>query len=1176
MQPGFVHLNVHSEYSLSDGIIRIDDLLKSARQSDMPAVGLSDDSNFFAAVKFYQAALRHGIKPLLGVQVRLRDANGGGGRIARPGGPGGGGAAHKLLLYCRDNHGYRALCDVLTRAYRSPQRDADKPWVDFAWLAEHGESLIALSGAQDGELGRALLDGNGAAEVAAERYLQLFGDRFYIELSRIGRDDEEQYIAAAAAFAAAKGIPLAATNAVQFLRREDFETHEIRVCVNEGRILEDRRRPRRFTEAQYLRSPKEMGEVFAGLPEALENTVEIARRCNVVFDFDSIHLPAFEGGEGGDENAAPGEMLRQKAEAGLARLLEQNPAMDAAVYRERLAMELAVINRMDYAGYFLIVADFVHWAQAHDIPVGPGRGSGAASLVSWTLGITELDPIAHGLMFERFLNPERVSLPDFDIDFCMEKRDRVIEYVAERYGADRVAQIITYGTMAARAVIHDVGRVLGHNPGFRDAIAKLVPFKPGMTLDQAMKQEASLQEKYENDSEVRDWIDKARTLEGVKRNPGRHAAGVVVAPKALTEFIPLYREKGAASMITQMDMDDLQSLGMVKIDFLGLRTLTIIDKSMKTINRARAESGEEEIELTQLPVDDARTYALINQCRTAGMFQLESSGMRELIARMKPNCFDDIVALVALFRPGPLQSGMVDDFMERKHGREKIAYLHPLMEKILLPTYGVIVYQEQVLALARALAGYTLAGADLLRKAMGKKQPEEMEKQRAVFIAGAGKNGVNEETAGEIFKLMDKFSGYGFNKAHATAYALISYRTAWLKANHPAVFMAASMSSEMQRTDKLIALRNECRNLGINIAPPDVNRSELEFYVDDSGGIVYGLGALKGVGAAAAELLIAEREANGPYAGLFDLCERSDAQKINRRALESLVKAGALDQLGAHRAACMESITAAVNAAAQKQHDKSAGQNDIFGGGGGEGGAAADDKKENRFTEAGPWSNEELLRREKEALGFYLSGHPFDAHREDLQRCLSGTLGSLRSKTDAAVTVAGMVSSARFFKDWRDGGRVALVFLEDGTGGFDVRIPEKILGERALVDSGRMLVVRGELKGGNRGGAVLRASMFMDIAAFRRACGGALVLSTTAERMASGFIADLEKLLAQRSPGECEVYIRYRDPAGTQVLLQLGEDYKLRLDPAFVDGMRSLAGEGNMQIRYDMRKFAPA
>ena len=919
MPSPFVHLHLHSEYSMVDGTVRIKALVERARELGMPAVAITDQHNFFALVKFYQAAEAAGIKPIIGADVMLRS----------PEDPD---HVSRLVLLCQDRQGYLNLCALLSRAYLDGQHHG-VPFVRHDWVADSAGGLIALSAGREGDVGQAILAGHpNRARQLATNWAELFPDRFYIELQRTGRDQEQQYETAALHIAASLNLPVIASNDVRFLHKADFRAHEARVCIHDGRLLSDKRREHRYCEEQYFKSTEEMAELFADLPEALENTYQLAMRCNLEMEFGTYYLPDFPTPDG----MSVEKYLQQVSGDGLQdrfKILPPSSNFPAEAYRQRLEHELDVINEMGFPGYFLIVADFIRWAKKNDIPVGPGRGSGAGSLVAYVLGITDLDPLVHELLFERFLNPERISMPDFDIDFCMEKRDLVIDYVARTYGRDQVSQIITYGSMAAKAVVRDCGRVLGHGYGFVDSIAKLVPLSLGITLPAALKEEPQLKQRYDEEEDTRALLDLAMSLEGIKRNAGKHAGGVVIAPSPLTDFTPLFCEAGGGSMVTQFDKDDVETIGLVKFDFLGLRTLTIIDWALKTINAQRLEAGEEPIELEKLPLDDPAAFRLLQACQTTAVFQLESRGMKDLIRKLVPDSFDEIVALVALYRPGPLESGMVDTYVDCKHGRTAVRYPHPALEHILKPTYGVILYQEQVMQIAQELAGYTLGAADILRRAMGKKKPAEMAKQRIIFVEGSMERGVDEDVANLIFDQMETFAGYGFNKSHSAAYALIAYQTAWLKAHYQSTFMAAVLSSDMDNTDKVDEFIRECRDLGLEILPPDINSSLHSFRALDDKTIRYGLGALKGVGHAAIDIIEKDREAGGSFSDLSDFCNRMDHHKVNKRAMDVLVRSGALDRLDPdrNRARMIHELPEAVHAAEQYQRNQESGQVDMFG-----------------------------------------------------------------------------------------------------------------------------------------------------------------------------------------------------------------------------------------------------
>ncbi len=1144
---GFVHLHVHSEYSLADGIARINDLVARAVREGMTALAITDLANLFGLVKFHRAAVTAGVKPIAGVDAWLEN-------------PADRHKPYRLLLLCQNSDGYRNLCRLLTRAYRDGQQSG-KPCISRAWLEEHGEGLIALSGAEEGEIGQALLAGNTAgAERLASAYSELFPARFYLMVQRIGQPYQEESVRAVVALAQRLRLPIVVTNQVCFLGEADFEAHEARVCIQEGRILSDHRRPRRHTPMQCFRSAADMAGLFADLPEALENTIEIAKRCNLRLEFGRYFLP--------DYPVPPGltidEALRAQVEQGLQMRLAHRAGLATEryeAYRQRLRHELQVITQMGFSGYFLIVADFIKWAKANGVPVGPGRGSGAGSLVAYVLSITDLDPIEHDLLFERFLNPERVSLPDFDVDFCIEGRDRVIEYVTKRFGEDRVSQIITHGTMAARAVVRDVGRVLDHPYGYVDKLAKLIPFELGVTLDRALQQEPVLRERYDQEEDVRALLDTARVLEGLPRNASKHAGGVVIAPSALTDFMPLYCEQGGRQLVTQFDKDDLEALGLVKFDFLGLRNLTTIDKAVKSINAKRSADGEAGLAIDQIPLDDPQTFALLKSCKTTALFQLESRGMKDLIQRLQPDNFEEIVALVALFRPGPLQSGMVDDFIARKHRRARIEYPHPSLEPILKPTYGVILYQEQVMQIAQVLADYSLGKADLLRRAMGKKKPEEMASQREGFIAGAVARGVSQRLASHIFDLIEKFAGYGFNRSHSAAYALIAYQTAWLKAHYPAAFMAAVLSGDMDNTDKVVTMIAECREMGLEVSSPDVNRCRYEFVPLDERTILYGLGAIKGLGEAAVAALLEARERGGPFRDLFDLCQRVDVRRLNRRALESLIRAGALDALGPHRAALMTTLARALRVAEQRNRNRETGQNDLFAG-------AAPTTETEQFEEIAPWSEAQRLEGEKETLGFYLTGHPIERYASELRAITDTAIADLKPTQDRTVVVAGLVVGTRTMRT-RRGDRMMFVTLDDRSGRLEIAVFSELYGRhRDILIKDNLLVVEGFVSVDEyTGGFKMSAEKIYNLDQARCTRAARLVIDMDAEVAANGFAEELRRILQTANGGRCPVYVHYHG-AAADAEIALGEEWSIHPTGLVLERLSELTGPDRVRVVY--------
>lgn len=1039
MANDFVHLHLHSEFSLQDSTLRLKPLMAETRKRDMAAVALTDMSNLFAVVKHFKTATANGVKPIFGADVWIYHED----RKE---------TLSRLVLLCQDDVGYLNIKRLVSRSFLEG-RLADRPTINIEWLRQASAGLIALSACLDGDIGHAVkMQNQSLAEHYLKQWQAIFSDRFFLELQRTGRLYEESYIAQAVQFAHQFQVALVASNDVRFMDRSAFEAHEARVCIYSGCTLQDTRRPKTYSEQQYLRSNDEMVALFSDMPEAIENTVNIAKACNVKLQLGENFLPAYPIPAGYDTDS----FFRHVSKEGLTRRLEflqqqmpEGEEVDRQPYHERLEFELNIILKMGFPGYFLIVMDFIEWAKQHNIPVGPGRGSGAGSLVAYALKITDLDPLEYELLFERFLNPERVSMPDFDVDFCMDRRDEVIEYVTQNYGRNQVSQIITYGTMAAKAVIRDVGRVMSHPYGFVDRIAKLVPFEIGMTLDKALKQEDDLRQLYQQDEDVTMLIDMALSLEGLTRNVGKHAGGVVISPSDLTDFTPTYSEPGGVRLVSQYDKDDVEAIGLVKFDFLGLRTLTIIDWAVNSINLNKAgDNTEEVLKIECIALDDAKTFELLQAYQTTAVFQLESRGMKDLIRKLQPDRFEDIIALVALFRPGPLQSGMVDDFIERKHGRSKVEYPHPTLVSILKPTYGIILYQEQVMQIAQVLAGYTLGSADILRKAMGKKDPQVMQKQRVIFTDGAVANHVEAKTATYIFDLMEKFAGYGFNKSHSAAYALVSYQTAWLKAHYPAQFMAAVLSADMDNTDKVVTLIDECREMKLDVLPPDVNRSSYRFTPSEDGSVFYGLGAIKGVGQGAIEAIIDSR-ASTVFTSLDEFCERVSSTRKSRKLLEALIKAGAMDCFSKNRAALISHLDFALQSAEQRHNNQNAGMIDMFA-------QIAPKETIKPLPDCDPWDEKKRLIQEKEALGLFLTGHPLLIVESEIKQIsptnLSQWLALLNSSETSVTryrqkarqtTVCGLVIDIRI----KNGsyGREAFVTLDDRSGRVDVRVSQTLL-----------------------------------------------------------------------------------------------------------------------------------
>ncbi len=1141
-EPSFVHLRLHSEYSIVDGIVRIDDAVKRAKQDGMPALALTDLSNLFGMVKFYTKARGKGVKPVIGCDVWVEnEAN-----RDQPG---------RLLLLCQDRQGYLRLCDLLTRAYRGNQHRG-RAELSPAWLAEGGtEGLIALSGAHWGDVGLSILAGNDErAELLARQWAGLFPGRYYIELQRTGQPQTELHVQKAVRLAGKLDLPVVATHPVEFLDPDDFRAHEARVCIAEGYVLNDRRRPKKFTEQQYFKSQAEMGSLFADFPEALANSVEIAKRCNLSIQLGKNYLPQFPTPEG----MTLDDYLCQRAAEGLAIRLEElfpDPAKRAEqepLYRERLEFETKTIVQMGFPGYFLIVADFINWAKHNGVPVGPGRGSGAGSLVAYSLGITDLDPLRYALLFERFLNPERVSMPDFDVDFCQDNRWRVIEYVRDTYGADAVSQIATFGTMAAKAVVRDVGRVLDLPYNFCDQISKLIPAQPGKqySLDEALEMEPQLKERYDSEEEVRELFELARKLEGLTRNVGMHAGGVLIAPGKLTDFCPLYVAAGADSVVSQYDKDDVEAIGLVKFDFLGLRNLTIIELAVKYI---KGLDPTFDGVLDTQHFNDPAAYEVLKKANTTAVFQLESEGMKKLLAKLQPDRFEDIIAVLALYRPGPLGSGMVDDFILRKKGQQAIDYFHPALQACLTPTYGVIVYQEQVMQISQIIGGYTLGGADMLRRAMGKKKPEEMAKHKGIFIEGALKNGYEEKMAGFLFDLMAKFAEYGFNKSHTAAYAVVSYQTAWLKAHHTAAFMAATLSSELDNTDQLKVFYEDTLANGVKVLPPDINLAAYRFEPVSRSEIRYGLGAVKGTGEAAIEEIVRVRKESGPFQDLFDFCNRVDKRIVNRRAIEALIRAGAFDSLCDHRASLLASVGLAMEAA--EQQNRAAGQSSLFG-------SAEQPVQAMSLVAAPRWGEREQLQYEKASLGFYFSGHPFDACRKEVQGFVQTKLADLAPRQQP-VLMAGIIAATRTQRTRR--GKMAFITLDDHTATVEVSVFNELFdANRRFLAEDQLLIVEGKVSHDDYSGRLrVVADKVYDLAGARSQYARAMRLFLNGDADA----ARLREVLEPYRGGACPVVIYYKNGAA-MCEIALGEGWKVRLHDALLQSLQEWLSPERVMVAY--------
>lgn len=1149
----FVHLGIHTEFSITESIVRIPDLIKAAVNDEMPALALTDLSNLHAAVKFYTKCLDKGIKPILGSNIRLNDAE------------------HKVTLLSMTNKGWRSLTEIVSRGFIEGQQ-LDIPCVQKEWVLEQNQDIIVLLGMHS-DVGKMLNSSNPQkADALLEEWIEKFGNRVYLALTRTDRPDEENFIAGAIKLAQKYNIGVVAHNDVHFIAQTDFEAHEARVCIADGYVLGDSRRPRYYSSEQYFKTAEEMTELFSDIPSAIENTYHIAKRCNVSLRLGFNDLPDYPVPEGHTIDTFFEHVSQEGLEERLNFLYpvekrDEDWADIRKVYDERLAYEIGTILNMGFPGYFLIVMDFIQWSKNNGVPVGPGRGSGAGSLVAYSLKITDLDPLRYDLLFERFLNPERVSMPDFDIDFCIAGRDRVIDYVARHYGREAVSQIATFGTMAAKGAIRDVARVLGKSYGLADRISKMIPTKPlGVDLRGAIDIEPQLKDivtnpsNPDNDDAAEIW-EMALKLEGITRNTGKHAGGVVIAPGKITDYSAVMCDADGTNRVAQFDKDDVESAGLVKFDFLGLRNLTVIEDAIQNINKRIGP--EKSVDITYIPLDDPKAYSIFADANTTAIFQFESVGMKKMLKEARPSKFEEIIAFVSLYRPGPMD--LIPDFIHRMHGGE-FEYLHPLLEGVLEPTYGIMVYQEQVMQAAQYCAGYTLGGADMLRRAMGKKKPEEMVKQRQIFIEGAAQKDIDEATANHIFDYMEKFAGYGFNKSHAAAYALVAYQTAWLKAYYPSEFMAAVLTSEMQNTDSIVFLIDDCRINGLEVFPPSINMSFYQFHASDEKTIVYGLGAIKGVGEAAMQSVIDSRLQDGPYKDLFDFCHRIDLKKINKRTLEALIRSGALDCLGIDRASIMAQLPEAVQAADQARSNRETGIMDLFG--------EVEEVQRKPTKPVKPWSDEVRLKGEKDTLGLYLTGHPIDVYRPELKSFIPVRINELTPTRRGVTTVfAGLVVDVANFPNRM------MVTLDDGTARIEVSANhERFQRFKDIIQADRVVVIEGEIyerEGYDRPmGRLTKAFSLNEI---RQKRANSIQIKLAAEHLTKSLSSDLQKILLPF----CNVDMCNHIPMQLQIdypyasaEVHLGLNWKVAPQDELLAKLRDYFGKDVIHIEYQVKSKA--
>ncbi len=1131
----FVHLQCQSEYSVKNSLVRVSNLIKCLKETGMKSIALTDDMSLFSAIKFYQKAINAGIKPIIGAKITVANDL----------------EFYDVILLCQNHEGYLNLSEIISKAYLNEQ-EAFKIGVLEEQLADHNKGLIMIASPISSDISKFLL--SNEVKLAKNKILKwksIFDDRYYMSVQRTDRISDESLLNLVIDLGVELEVPIVATNDVQFLNKIDFEAHEARICIAEGGLLDDTRRVKNYSDSQYLKTSEEMLLLFEDYPQVIENTCEVAKRCNLHFElFQKNYLPVFPTPKG----ISIAEFFSEESKRGLEVRLKDID-VDKKIYNERLSFELSVILEMDFPGYFLIVSDFIRWAKENKIPVGPGRGSGAGSLVAWALSITNVDPIEHDLLFERFLNPERISMPDFDIDFCTDRRDEVIAYVAQKYGSEKVSQIITYGTMAAKGVVRDVGRVLGHPYGFSDQISKMIPNELKMTLNKALEDSEELKSRYDSEESVSTLIDLSQNLEGIIRNVGTHAGGVVIAPSKISDFCPIYKgEEESDVIVSQFDKDDVEAVGLVKFDFLGLSNLTVMDKAIKIISNKGL--SKDFIDIDNLKLNDPMVFKLLQDCDTTGVFQLESEGMRGYLKKLKADCFEDIVAMLALYRPGPLDAGMVDDYIQVKHGA-KVRYPHKMLEEILKPTNGVFLYQEQVMKSAQIMAGYSLGGADILRRAMGKKKVEEMAQQREVFVKGASKKNIDENKANEIFDLIDKFSGYGFNKSHSVAYAYISYQTAWLKAHFPAPFMAAVLSGVMDDTDRIAFTVGESKKKGIKIIAPSINQSEYEFTITDNTTIIYGLGAIKGVGEALVNEIVRERDVSGDYIDIFDFCYRIEKKFLNRRAIEALIYAGAFDLFGIKRATLIVTYPSAVRQAEQRQNDIRNGQDGLF--------ANIDShiEYEKKYLKGAFLSFKNIMMYEKKMMGYYLERHPTDWYKEHLKSIVCSLPQDIVFRNNREVRVLSLISDI-VYRSTRKG-QMASITIEDGQRKINAAIFSQKLAqvsEHLVLDE--VVVISGKV---NKD--------------FREQWQVVVDKIEPVEKVQLKYVKYLKIYLSQKNKnnyielcnllkkfhGKCPVIIEY-ESSSSSGRIPLSKDFDVSLDRNLLDSIEELLGHGKYRINY--------